>query len=242
MYKHCTALKNKWVLFFLSTFSQSLCDSFGQILYSLYGVVEHAGGMQGGHYTAYVRVRKTEDHTPPTSEGSVRDERCMATDGVCTKGSITEDQRETTVIDEPTTDDQRETTVVHVDEPTTDDQRETTVVDEATSMPNDDHITQNQAVGDNPSDKPPTTADQNHTTSDQPPTKATQTTTTTPLRTPSTTTETSNHRPKEFDLSSTSGQWYHISDTRVRTATQSEVDKSQAYILFYERLPLKKSF
>ena len=213
--------------------------------------MEHAGGMQGGHYTAYVRVRKMEDHTPLTSEGSVRDERCMATDGVCTKGSTTEDQRETTVVhesettvvDEPTTDDQRETTAV--DKTTTDDQRETTVVDEATNMPNDDHITQNQAVGDhlmNPSDKPPTIADQNRTTNDQPPTKSTQTTTTTPLHTPSTTTETSNHRPQEFDLSSTSGQWYHISDTRVRTASQSEVDKSQAYILFYERLPLKKSF
>ena len=42
----------------------------------------------------------------------------------------------------------------------------------------------------------------------------------------------------EFDTSSSScGQWYFISDSRVRTATENEVLKSQAYLLFYERLP-----
>ena len=42
---------------------------------------------------------------------------------------------------------------------------------------------------------------------------------------------------QEFDTSSTNGQWYYISDTQVRTATESEVLRSQAYLLFYERLP-----
>lgn len=28
-----------------------------KLLYSLYGIVEHSGGMHGGHYTAYVKVR-----------------------------------------------------------------------------------------------------------------------------------------------------------------------------------------
>ena len=32
-------------------------------------------------------------------------------------------------------------------------------------------------------------------------------------------------------------QWYHVSDSHVRTATVSEVLKAQAYILFYEQLP-----
>ena len=45
----------------------------------------------------------------------------------------------------------------------------------------------------------------------------------------------------EFDLTSTQGQWYFISDSRVRTATESEVVKSQAYLLFYEQLPLSPS-
>ena len=35
----------------------------------------------------------------------------------------------------------------------------------------------------------------------------------------------------------TDEQWYHASDTQVRTATETEVLKSQAYLLFYERLP-----
>ncbi len=43
---------------------------------------------------------------------------------------------------------------------------------------------------------------------------------------------------QEFDLSSGDGQWYYMSDSHVRTATESEVMKSQAYILFYERVPL----
>ena len=42
----------------------------------------------------------------------------------------------------------------------------------------------------------------------------------------------------DFDISSSAGQWYYISDSRVRTATESEVLKSQAYLLFYEQLPL----
>ena len=42
-----------------------------------------------------------------------------------------------------------------------------------------------------------------------------------------------------FDLSSTKGHWYYISDSHVRTATESEVLKSQAYLLFYERLPFQ---
>ena len=43
----------------------------------------------------------------------------------------------------------------------------------------------------------------------------------------------------EFDTTSTHGQWYYISDTHVRTALESEVMKSQAYLLFYERLPFQ---
>ena len=36
-----------------------------QVLYSLYGVVEHSGRLQGGHYTAFIKVLgKAMD--PPT--------------------------------------------------------------------------------------------------------------------------------------------------------------------------------
>jgi len=43
--------------------------SMGQtsVLYSLYGVVEHSGGLQGGHYTAFVKVRPSDTFTDPSS-------------------------------------------------------------------------------------------------------------------------------------------------------------------------------
>ena len=42
---------------------QSRADSEGQVLYSLYGVVQHSGNMNSGHYTAYVKVSE------PTAKG-----------------------------------------------------------------------------------------------------------------------------------------------------------------------------
>ena len=50
-----------------------------EILYSLYGVVEHSGRLQGGHYTAYVKVRPAQVaaetdsalfYSPPLSKAS----------------------------------------------------------------------------------------------------------------------------------------------------------------------------
>lgn len=36
---------------------QNVTEGDTQILYSLYGIVEHSGTMRSGHYTAYVKVR-----------------------------------------------------------------------------------------------------------------------------------------------------------------------------------------
>ena len=122
------------------------CDSKGQLLYSLYGVVEHSGGMQGGHYTAYVRTRTplkldlSKIMSKPESDGGHRLSDKSAADIGASEGS------------------------------------------EAAAA----------ALSD-------------------------------------------------FDLSSSGGQWYFISDSHVRTATESEVLKSPAYLLFYERLPLSSS-
>lgn len=43
-----------------SSFSlfQTRPDSEGQVLYSLYGVIQHSGNMNSGHYTACVKVRE----------------------------------------------------------------------------------------------------------------------------------------------------------------------------------------
>ncbi|TSN21192.1 Ubiquitin carboxyl-terminal hydrolase 45 [Bagarius yarrelli] len=43
----------------LAPFCSASCKSLGsgeQVLYSLYGIVEHSGSMRGGHYTAYVKA------------------------------------------------------------------------------------------------------------------------------------------------------------------------------------------
>lgn len=122
-----------------------MCDSDGQLLYSLYGVVVHSGGMHDGHYIAYTRTRA---HPHP------RDAR-----------------------DTPTGSGQETTTGGC-------DSEEQAVDMETEAGPADDG-------------------------------------------------------ERCFELTSTEGQWYYASDTHIRTATEAEVMKSQAYLLFYERLPLK---
>lgn len=42
---------------------QVLAEGQTEILYSLYGIVEHSGTMRSGHYTAYVKVRPRGAHT-----------------------------------------------------------------------------------------------------------------------------------------------------------------------------------
>ncbi|XP_004842308.1 ubiquitin carboxyl-terminal hydrolase 16 isoform X2 [Heterocephalus glaber] len=42
--------------------------------------------------------------------------------------------------------------------------------------------------------------------------------------------------PQDFEMESTKGQWFHISDTHVQAVSTTEVLNSQAYLLFYERI------
>ncbi|XP_036885579.1 ubiquitin carboxyl-terminal hydrolase 16 isoform X2 [Sturnira hondurensis] len=42
--------------------------------------------------------------------------------------------------------------------------------------------------------------------------------------------------PQDFEMESTKGQWFHISDTHVRVVSTDKVLNSQAYLLFYERI------
>ncbi|XP_076974906.1 ubiquitin carboxyl-terminal hydrolase 16 isoform X2 [Tamandua tetradactyla] len=42
--------------------------------------------------------------------------------------------------------------------------------------------------------------------------------------------------PQDFEMKSTKGQWFHISDTHVQAVPTSKVLNSQAYLLFYERI------
>uniref|UniRef100_A0A8D0VYV0 Ubiquitin carboxyl-terminal hydrolase 16 n=1 Tax=Sus scrofa TaxID=9823 RepID=A0A8D0VYV0_PIG len=42
--------------------------------------------------------------------------------------------------------------------------------------------------------------------------------------------------PQDFEMESTKGQWFHISDTHVQAVPTTKVLNSQAYLLFYERI------
>ncbi|XP_004646384.1 ubiquitin carboxyl-terminal hydrolase 16 [Octodon degus] len=42
--------------------------------------------------------------------------------------------------------------------------------------------------------------------------------------------------PQDFEMESTKGQWFHISDTHVQAVPAAKVLSSQAYLLFYERI------
>nr|XP_045006579.1 ubiquitin carboxyl-terminal hydrolase 16 isoform X2 [Jaculus jaculus] len=42
--------------------------------------------------------------------------------------------------------------------------------------------------------------------------------------------------PQNFEMESTKGQWFHISDTHVQAVPVTKVLNSQAYLLFYERM------
>lgn len=51
----------------MSPYTSKMCTnltssniSSSRVLYSLYGIVEHSGGLNGGHYTAYVKVRNKQ--------------------------------------------------------------------------------------------------------------------------------------------------------------------------------------
>ncbi|XP_036782195.2 ubiquitin carboxyl-terminal hydrolase 16 isoform X5 [Manis pentadactyla] len=42
--------------------------------------------------------------------------------------------------------------------------------------------------------------------------------------------------PQDFEMQSTKGQWFHISDSHVQAVPTTKVLNSQAYLLFYERI------
>jgi len=54
------------------TKSESVFDEEGQVLYSLYGIVEHIESMDGGHCVAYVKSSECEKRWLHISDANVR--------------------------------------------------------------------------------------------------------------------------------------------------------------------------
>ena len=190
--------------------------------------------MQGGHYTAYVRARKTDNHTPLITVGGASSSVNLNSEvgqqevGVVSSSVGVATDSETVM----TTDEQRETTcsnqnhcVTTGDHSSTNGDHTTSTANQTTAMPDKTDAKRDQQTALTEPDHTTTKPDKNGTTKAQTRSK----------KAPPSPTK------LEFDLSSTDGQWYNVSDTNVRTATDREVHKSQAYILFYEQLPFKSS-
>ena len=170
-----------------------MCDGQGRLLYALYGVVEHSGGMQGGHYTAFVRVRENptcrlREDTPNSSETVAATPQITVSTPPCV--AMAASNNSSGELSETTRASDSKVAAVASN-------GNTTSASEACSSR--DH--KSNTIG--------------HSFAEE------------------------DEDGLTFDLSSVgTGQWYHVSDSRVRVASESEVMKCQAYVLFYEQLPL----
>lgn len=141
-----------------------------KLIYSLYGIVEHSGGMHGGHYTAYVKVR------PPISADDPRWQ-------FIPKGSKAELHQ---------TDEQEQRLESDLEK-----SRER----ERRAMANEDADSDDSLFSSSSSEQQQT-----------------------------------NEEEAEPDIKPLPGKWYYVSDSHVREAPEDDVQKAQAYLLFYERI------
>ena len=198
------------------TYTQEYFDNNAQLLYSLYGVVQHSGGMQGGHYTAYVKTRtplKCDEQTllsfthsssvnqktgtqNVTSSKSDPTEFCGSTKSECESSGCVIDHR---------TESEATVGVVHTEVSV-----DITESDNVSESKNSSSVGQSNVVE---CEKDQIDTDSSFCADVS--------------------------KALNFDPSMTDGQWYYISDSHVKTASESEVLRCQAYLLFYERLPLQ---
>ncbi|KAL5278482.1 USP16 family protein [Megaselia abdita] len=152
-----------------------------KLIYALYGIVEHAGGMYGGHYTAYVKVRPKLSSTdkrwkflPQGSKTELdqEDEQKQKLEELCARqkarsmrNSMCQDAAENDSDDLSTS---------------------------SSSEPEDIDETEGAVGGQNYTD------------------------------------------PENIEPPP--GKWYYVSDSRVQEVEEATVLKSQAYLLFYERI------
>lgn len=149
-------------------------------MYALYGIVEHSGGMYGGHYTAYVKVRPKLSPTdkrwkflPQGSKAELdqEDEQKQKLEELCAR------QKARSLRNSMCQDAENDS-----DDLTTSSSSEPEEIDE----------TEGAVGGQNFND------------------------------------------PENIEPPP--GKWYYVSDSRVQEVPESTVLKSQAYLLFYERI------
>ena len=184
----------------------------GQILYSLYGVVVHSGGMHGGHYTAFVRAR---------NELKLKDVK---------KTILWTQETPSPVTETKTTDSAASTTKTCT--------ADTSKADKCTSTleaVNNENETMSNKISESSDKANAGCQDENGSVlrgSSSP----------VPEKGGATCIGGAELPHQKFDLSCVDdGTWYHISDSHVRKANEAEVLRSEAYLLFYELLPLSST-
>ncbi|XP_073829445.1 ubiquitin specific protease 16/45 [Musca autumnalis] len=167
-----------------------------KLLYALYGVVEHSGGMYGGHYTAYVKVRpklnKDDKRWKFIPQGS--------------KAELDQDDEQRKKLDELLAREKAR--------------------DLRMKAANDSDDFSNSCSSSLESDT---------STSSEPDDSSVPNSPTSP-----------GHNDEAegavggideaINVQVPMGKWYYVSDSRVQDASESEVLKAQAYLLFYERI------
>lgn len=236
---------------------QELTDSDGRLLYSLYGVVEHHGNMAGGHYVAYVRVRPSVvlergvTGMPPEkgrrsgsagTEGAEEEEgqtspmphqgQCVdqlaegESNGAMVLGKQVEPSKEEEGLEpakkqEYLTASESDSNVENptrqeLDKPSEADKNAEKSVDQESGEPSglDQSVALHNMSHSLSEDNPSVCTQQEGDMLDE---------------------------GRRFDLSSIDGQWYYISDSQVSVVSENRVLNSQAFLLFYEKLPLINS-
>lgn len=198
--------------------SKDLFDTNGQLLYSLYGVVVHGGGMHGGHYTAFVRERnelKLSDVTLLEDLGDHQESKSTGDNAVSILNedngstSLDVDKPESVLVSKDYSVDKENATFSQEQ-----DQNQCMSISFTGDVEEEEEVYvdgEKELLSDELKQK-------SHIHKDQGRVQGVE---------------------RDFDLSSTEGQWYHISDSHVKLTSEAHVLNSEAYLLFYERLPFK---
>uniref|UniRef100_T1PDR8 ubiquitinyl hydrolase 1 n=2 Tax=Musca domestica TaxID=7370 RepID=T1PDR8_MUSDO len=163
-----------------------------KLLYALYGVVEHSGGMYGGHYTAYVKVRpklsKEDKRWKFIPQGS--------------KAELDQDDEQRKKLDELLAREKARDLRMKAANDSDDFSNScSSSLDSCTSSSSEPEESPTSPGGHN--DEPEGAV---------------------------------GGIDEAINVQVPMGKWYYVSDSRVTDASESEVLKAQAYLLFYERI------
>ncbi|KAH8416530.1 hypothetical protein KR222_007785 [Zaprionus bogoriensis] len=194
-----------------------------KLLYALYGVVVHSGGLYCGHYTAYVKVRpkvtpddKRWKFLPHGSKAEVdqNDEQVKTLDEIAAKAQKAHELRMNSAEDS---------------DDFTDSSSNTSSDDSSQDLQNG-----HAGAGDEDGEEEQQQQQQQQAASDE--AKGNGNGIGKSKSTPSTADEPSPSEEEAAHVKAPPGKWYYVSDSRVQEVSEEEALKAEAYLLFYERI------